>query len=107
MMKIIKDKKLKIEFTIKQEQNGKSYNDIVIPKGWKLFDIPTWTAVFQKHYEAILKANNEDMWIWVKTFPYLEKKGYVARFRAGSGGVGLDCDGGPGGSGSALGVLFW
>ena len=107
-MKTMKDKELGIEFTLKQQQNGKVYNKLVIPKDWKVFDIPLFTALWsiKKYRDAIMKANNNELWIFLKNFDYLKDK-FVVRFDAGSDGAILSSGGNPRGSSDSLGVIFW
>ena len=108
MNKTMKCKELGIEFTLKQEQNGKKFSEIKIPKGWQIFDISLFMQlwVLDNYREAIMKANGNDLWIFFKNFDYLKDR-RVAKFFADSDGALLSCNGEPLSSNALLGVLFW
>ena len=109
MNKTMKCRELGIEFTLKQEQDNKVYSKIEILEGWKVFDIPLFTALWsiKKYRDAIMKAKKTDLfWIYLENFDYLKDK-YVARFRASSDGADLSCCRNPQYSSASLGVLFW
>lgn len=104
----MKCSELGIEFTLEQEQNGKKFLEIKIPEGWKIFDIPLFTALWsiKKYRNAILKVNKNKLWIFLENFDYLKDK-YVARFQADSKWADLGWGGIPQDSFASLGVIFW
>ena len=107
-METMKCSELGIEFTLEQEQNGKKFLEIKIPEGWKIFDIPLFTALWsiKKYRNAILKVNKNKLWIFLENFDYLKNE-YIARFRADSDWAILYCNRNPLNSDASLGVIFW
>jgi len=91
----------KVEYELKQHDNGKILSDIEIPKGWRLL-LPSEAMIL---YERGLIDSS--FWFFVQqTNKEEEKKGNVARFYAVSGWAVLDCVRNPSGSGSSLGILL-
>jgi len=103
--KIIKE--LGIEFTVKQQQNNIKFNDIEIPKGFRLIKATEIMKFWDNKTfrETLLKENDNNLWFFVENLDCY-KKDYVARFDAFSGRAGLYCDWYPGSSDSRLGVIF-
>ena len=91
------------EYTIEDEQEGRKYSEIVVPKGWKLWE-PEDVVRLHKDEKLRKKLNLNDCWFFVESKYYLPK--YVARFFANSGRVFLICDWDPVSSNSSLGVRF-
>src|SRR3990167_6478828 len=105
--KQIKYRGKKIEVGIEDEQKGKIFSDIEIPECWKL-----WTHQMCIDFHNDEKLRRElflkDCWFFVEQpFDFNKNKGYIARFGAYSGWVGLDCYGYPQNSNSGLGVRFY
>ena len=104
--KLIKD--LGIEVTIKQEQNNKTFKDIIIPNGFRLIKATEIMRFWDNKdfRDTLLKNNNtNDLWFFVENLDYYKDK-YVARFYADAGRAGLDCSRDPAGSSSGLGCIF-
>ena len=100
-MELIKFKKLGIEVDFEQNQNEKKFDEIIIPKGWRMLRLCELEEVMNYIVEHKLDIGS-----------YFEqpinqfKRKYVARFWAISVGAGLYCYGDPGNSDSSLGVIF-
>ena len=92
------------EYTIEDEQKGKDFSEIEIPKEWELW---TYEDCIKLHNSHRKELNLEDCWFFIKQpFEFNKENDYVARFYASSGRAVLSCDGGPQVSYSALGVRF-
>jgi hypothetical protein len=108
--KTMKIKELKIEVEIEVHDKNKSFEEIIIPKGWRL--LKGEEAIFlanNKKYSKKLKiadgSSNNDFFIQ-QPFNFNKKYGYVARFFAGSVWADLYCYGDPGFRDCSLGVRF-
>ena len=106
LAKTIKVKELNIEIETEIHDKGKTFNEIKIPKGWRL---PTYfelqTLRNDKRYRYNL--NLLDTWEFVEQLDEMcKKKDYIAWFGAYSGGAVLGCYGDPSDSDAGLGVRF-
>ena len=105
-MKSIKIPEKNIRVT-QVEQKGKSWNEIKIPKGWKICTYPLlqWLRNNDKYRDKLGLMNNTGEWC-INPDKLMKKKGYVARFRAYSDWVYLDCYLNPQDAYPGLGVRF-
>lgn len=104
---IITYKGKKIEINVTDEQKGKSFEEIEIPKGWKL-----WTSqmCIDLHNDKKLRKelNLEDCWFWIEQpFKLNKEKNLGAGFGALSGRANLNCNRVPAYWISKLGVRFY
>jgi hypothetical protein len=91
------------EYTIKDEQKDKSFNEIVIPKGWKLWSISDIESFTLEQWN---KLNLKDCWFFIK-YPFIcNPNNYVARFYVGSYRAYLNCIRDPTYHNPSLGVRF-
>ena len=90
------------EYTIEDEQKGKEFSEIVIPKGWELWN-PSDCFILCEDEKLRKEFNLKNCWFFIKN-PL--NKNYVAWFNADSYGAYLGCYGYPSDSYSSLGVRF-
>lgn len=93
-----------VEYETETSQLGKSFDDIVIPNGWRLWTAKECIKLFNNHKEEL---NLADCWFFIEQpFKLNKDNNLVARFYAYSDRAYLICGGYPTGSYSALGVRF-
>jgi len=98
---LVKFESLGIEVDFKQQQNNKKFEDIQIPKEWRLLRFKELDEVMNYIVE-----NDLNIWSYCEQ-PIKKFKGKsVVRFNAYSDGASLVCNRSPRYSYSSLGVIF-
>ena len=98
-------KELNIEVETNIQQKGKSFNEIKIPKGWRLLTMEEIKFLHNSKYKEDL--NLVDTWEFIEQPLELNKKNdYVAGFNADSYWANFVCYWGPDDRFDSLGVRF-
>ena len=105
--KIINYDKKKIEVCIEDEQKGRSFDEIEIPKGWKLWTHQMCIALHNnKRLREELNLEHCSFWI-EQFFEFNKENGHFAWFYAYSVRVGFAYSEEPQDWGGRFGVRFW
>ena len=92
-LKTFKCKELNLEITPVKEWT-KPYNEIVIPKGWRLLKTHECIFLIEEGYKnELIRKLKEYNWIWVQQTNYAKENNYSSRVYFDGGGVGSDSGG--------------
>jgi len=92
------------EYEIETSQLRVAFEDLKIPKGWRLWTVEECIKLHNSKYKK--KLGLDDCWFWIKQ-PFNKFKGkFASGFFAGPDGAGFSCSWDPQYSGPWLGVRF-